>query len=239
MRAAVDRAAAVRRERGLRRALPRAHPRGRARLGVRGHVVVQAPLTRRAGHRLRRRRRAQHAHGARQGAPARGRARRCSTTRSRAWRRVAPEVRILCGAGAALRGPRASPRARRAGRTARWPGWRRRCADAGGADALLLGVDLPLVTVDLLAALAGAGADADAVVPAGPRGPEPLCALYRAACRGPGRAPPRRRRAQDDELLARRARARRSDGAALAAFGDPSGSSRNVNAPEDYRRVAP
>ena len=52
---------------------------------------------------------------------------------------------------------------------------------AGDAAGLYLGVDLPLVTVALLAALAAMQDDADAVVPVTPEGPSP-CA--RSTARG-------------------------------------------------------
>ena len=176
--------------------------------------------------------------------------------------RVTPEVRILCGPA-----PRYGDRGRRLVPDAAGPGTPEAgaprpgapeagtpeagapgagplaglaaaLADADGADALLLGVDLPLVTVELLAALAGAGADADAVVPAGPRGPEPLCALYRAGCR----APVERRLAAGDLRMTSfwpEVRVRLLEGDALAALGDPERLFANLNAPEDYRRVAP
>ena len=106
-------------------------------------------------------------------------------------------------------------------------------ADAGGADALVLAVDLPFVTVPLLAALASSDPGADAVVPAGPRGPEPLCALYRSSCLDPVR-----RRLAAGELRMTSfwpdVRVRALDGDALAALGDPARLFANVNAPADY-----
>lgn len=47
---------------------------------------------------------------------------------------------------------------------------------------LLLGCDMPLVSEALLRMVLGWSDDAPAVVPVGSDGPEPLCALYRAAC---------------------------------------------------------
>ena len=47
---------------------------------------------------------------------------------------------------------------------------------------LLLGCDMPLVSEALLRTVLGWSAAAPAVVPLASDGPEPLCALYRAAC---------------------------------------------------------
>ena len=108
--------------------------------------------------------------------------------------------------------------------------------DAGGADALCLGVDLPRVTPALLAALAALDGNADAVVPVTPRGPEPLCALYRASC---GDAIARRLAAGDFKMTSfwPDVRVRTLEGDALAAFGDPAELFANVNAPDDYARA--
>jgi molybdopterin-guanine dinucleotide biosynthesis protein A len=103
---------------------------------------------------------------------------------------------------------------------------------AGGDAGLYLGVDLPLVPVALLAALA-AGDDADAVVPVTPGGPEPLCAVYRPGCRAAVRA----RLAAGDRKMTSfwpDVRVRTLEGEALAAFGDPRRIFHNVNAPADY-----
>ncbi|MCM2256510.1 MAG: molybdenum cofactor guanylyltransferase [Vicinamibacteria bacterium] len=54
---------------------------------------------------------------------------------------------------------------------------------AAGERALVLAVDVPHVPAPLLHALATL--DADAVVPEGAAGPEPLVACYDAACAGP------------------------------------------------------
>lgn len=107
---------------------------------------------------------------------------------------------------------------------------------AGDAAGLYLGVDLPLVTVALLAALA-ALEDADAVVPVTPGGPEPLCAVYRPGCRAAVRA----RLAAGERKMTSfwpDVRVRTLEGDALAAFGDPRRVFLNVNAPADYPRPA-
>lgn len=57
--------------------------------------------------------------------------------------------------------------------------WARERGDDG---VLLLGCDMPLVSEALLRTVLGWSDAAPAVVPVGAEGPEPLCALYRAAC---------------------------------------------------------
>ena len=54
--------------------------------------------------------------------------------------------------------------------------------ERGDDGVLLLGCDMPLVSEAMLRAVLGWSDTAPAVVPMGPEGPEPLCALYRAAC---------------------------------------------------------
>ncbi len=108
---------------------------------------------------------------------------------------------------------------------------------AGNAAGLYLGVDLPLVSIALLAALAAMDQDAEAVVPVTPGGPEPLCAVYRPGCRGAVRA----RLAAGDRRMTSfwpDVRVRTLEGKALAAFGDPRRIFHNVNAPADYLGLA-
>ena len=57
--------------------------------------------------------------------------------------------------------------------------WARERGDDG---VFLLGCDMPLVSEALLRVVLSWSDDAPAVVPLGSNGPEPLCALYRAAC---------------------------------------------------------
>jgi molybdopterin-guanine dinucleotide biosynthesis protein A len=106
---------------------------------------------------------------------------------------------------------------------------------AGDAPGLYLGVDLPLVTIALLAALAREG-DGDAVVPVTPEGPEPLCALYGPGCRDAVRA---RLAAGDRQMTSfwPDVQVRTLEGAALLAFGEPRLLFHNVNAPADYVEV--
>lgn len=108
---------------------------------------------------------------------------------------------------------------------------------ADGEAALCLGVDLPLVTVELLSALAGDTGGDDAVVPVTADGPEPLCALYRAGCLGPVQ----RRLAAGERRMTcfwPDVRVRTLAAEALAAFGDPARLFHNVNAPADYDAIA-
>jgi molybdopterin-guanine dinucleotide biosynthesis protein A len=102
--------------------------------------------------------------------------------------------------------------------------------------ALLLGIDLPLVPVELLTRLVSLSPEADAIVPVSPRGPEPLCAFY-----GPGCLDPVRRAVSRGDL---RMTAFWADVAVrqvgpdeLAVHGPPSEVFLNVNTPEDYDRA--
>jgi molybdopterin-guanine dinucleotide biosynthesis protein A len=99
--------------------------------------------------------------------------------------------------------------------------------------SLLLAVDLPHATAALLQALVDAAAGTDALVPISPRGPEPLCAVYNAACREPIRESIAR---GDLKMTAfwPDVRMLRLEGEALARFGDPNALFVNVNAPADY-----
>ena len=47
---------------------------------------------------------------------------------------------------------------------------------------LVVGCDTPFLSPSLLELLAGKTQDADLVIPCGPRGPEPLCAVYGKGC---------------------------------------------------------
>ncbi len=98
---------------------------------------------------------------------------------------------------------------------------------------VLLGADLPFVTVDLLGHLRDALEGWDAVVPVPPAGPEPLCAAYGAACLEPvteALASGERRMTS----FWPRVRVRRLGTAELAPFGDPERLFRNLNDPADY-----
>jgi len=105
-------------------------------------------------------------------------------------------------------------------------------------EALLLGIDLPLIPPALLTRLATLGreSDADAIVPVSRRGPEPLCAVY-----GPGCLAPVHQRVADGDLKMTGfwpdVRVREVGPDELAAFGDPDELFLNVNTPEDYERA--
>ena len=111
---------------------------------------------------------------------------------------------------------------------------------AGGGAAsdagLFLGIDLPFVTVSLLARLAALAEGFDAVVPVSPGGPEPLAALYRPAC-----LPPIRRRMAEGrfEMTAfwPEVRVRTVEGDELRALGDPMRLFRNLNTRADYEHA--
>ena len=104
---------------------------------------------------------------------------------------------------------------------------------AGDGGALLLAVDLPLVPESLLARLLALAGSADAVVPVGPRGPEPLCAFYGAGCLDAVR-----RRIAADELRMTSfwsdVRVRELPPRELAAFGPADRLFLNVNTAADY-----
>ena len=54
--------------------------------------------------------------------------------------------------------------------------------ERGDHGVLLLGCDMPLVSEALVRTILDWDGAAPAVVPVGPKGPEPLCALYRSTC---------------------------------------------------------
>ncbi len=107
---------------------------------------------------------------------------------------------------------------------------------ASGRAALLLGIDLPLVPSRLLEGLVALAGGSDAVVPVSPRGPEPLCAVYGAACLEPVR---RRVAAGDLKMTAfwPEVQVRDVGLEELEAFGDLAELFLNVNAPGDYERA--
>jgi molybdopterin-guanine dinucleotide biosynthesis protein A len=98
---------------------------------------------------------------------------------------------------------------------------------------VFLAVDLPSVPVPLLEHLVQLGPGFDAVVPISPRGPEPLCAVYRESCLA---AVERRIAAGQPKMTSfwPDVRVREVPTAELAAFGDPATLFRNVNSPADY-----
>jgi molybdopterin-guanine dinucleotide biosynthesis protein A len=106
---------------------------------------------------------------------------------------------------------------------------------ADGRAGLFLAVDMPGVPVGLLSRLAEVAEGYDAVVPASPRGPEPLCAVYAPSCLEPLRL----RIAGRDLRMATfwsELRTRVVDREEVRRFGDPEAVFQNVNAPEDLER---
>jgi molybdopterin-guanine dinucleotide biosynthesis protein A len=106
----------------------------------------------------------------------------------------------------------------------------------GAGTGLFLGVDLPFVTVALLRRLLDLAEGHDAVVPSSPRGPEPLCAVYRSTC-----LEPIRRRIAEGDLKATSfwpdldvVRPGEADLAGLGPLHELFG---NVNTPADYERA--
>jgi molybdopterin-guanine dinucleotide biosynthesis protein A len=97
---------------------------------------------------------------------------------------------------------------------------------------LLVACDMPLLGPELLGAIAARAGDADVVLPEGPDGPEPLCALYATRCRAAVEAAlgagSRQMTAFHDRVAVRRIA--REDLPAWAGLA-------NVNTPEDLRRV--
>jgi len=102
---------------------------------------------------------------------------------------------------------------------------------------LFLGVDVPLVPAALLTALVAAAEGSDAVVPVLAGRPEPLCAVYRRTCLD---AVARRLEAGERKMTSfwPDVRVRTLAEPELAPFGDPAEMFRNVNTPDDYRRVS-
>jgi molybdopterin-guanine dinucleotide biosynthesis protein A len=106
-------------------------------------------------------------------------------------------------------------------------------AVAAPRSVLLLGVDMPFVTVPLLAHLGAALGGADAVVPVLAAGAEPLCAAYGAAC---GTAVQEALAAGGRKMTSfwPRVRVRKLAAGDLARFGPVARLFRNLNDPSEY-----
>ena len=149
---------------------------------------------------------------------------------------VVPEVAILCGPS-----PRYADRGRpvvldRSGGDGPISGLEAGLAHAAGRPVLLLAVDLPLAPIALLRALVDTLAGLDAVVPASPRGPEPLCASYGPGCLAAIAA----RLAKGERRMTAfwpDVRVRELRGPELARFGDPEAMFLNVNEEADLARA--
>jgi molybdopterin-guanine dinucleotide biosynthesis protein A len=101
---------------------------------------------------------------------------------------------------------------------------------------LFLAVDLPHVPASVLRHLAELAGGFDVVVPAGARGPEPLCAVYARECLAPIRRSVERGDLKMTSFWSE-VSVRAVLSAELAAFGDPARLFLNVNVPEDYERA--
>lgn len=105
---------------------------------------------------------------------------------------------------------------------------------AGDGPVLVVAWDMPFVTAEFLAALIGGAEGWDAVVPQseGPRGVEPLCAVYGPACREPIR-----RMLEEEDYRAigfhDQVRVKTLPRDVVEQFGPPETLFFNVNAPED------
>jgi molybdopterin-guanine dinucleotide biosynthesis protein A len=108
--------------------------------------------------------------------------------------------------------------------------------ERGDDGVLLLGCDMPLVTDAVLRTVLGWSDEGPAVVPMGPSGPEPLCALYRAAC-----APAVEDRLRSEDLslngLAQAVGAVFIGEEAIAGVTDPRIAFLNVNTVKDRDRA--
>lgn len=107
-----------------------------------------------------------------------------------------------------------------------------------GGPVLVVAWDMPFVPPELLSALRGLGASADAVVPESDsrRGVEPLCAWYAPACR----PAIERRLAQGDRRVVSffdDVRLSRLPAEAVRRYGDPAWLFMNVNAPDELLRA--
>jgi molybdopterin-guanine dinucleotide biosynthesis protein A len=149
---------------------------------------------------------------------------------------VADEVRILAGPepryaerGLAVDCDRVADGGPLAGLVAALEG-------TGPRAALLLGIDVPLVSARLLARLVELAAGFDAVVPVSPHGPEPLCAVYRPSCLVPARLRLEARQRTMTSFWAE-VRVREVAAAELGEFGDPATLFLNVNTREDYEEA--
>jgi molybdopterin-guanine dinucleotide biosynthesis protein A len=102
---------------------------------------------------------------------------------------------------------------------------------------LVVGCDSPFLSPSLLELLAGETGKADLVIPCGPDGPEPLCAVYGKECLPPIEESLRKR---DHSLLSLigRVRTRVVSREEVAAIDPGFLSFRNINTPGDYRRIA-
>jgi len=103
--------------------------------------------------------------------------------------------------------------------------------------ALVLAVDLPFATPDLLRFLLDSAGEDDAVVPVTGDGPHPLCAVYRTSCLSPAR---KRLAAGEYKMTSfwPDVRVRQVGEGALTPFGEPAALLANLNSGKDYETAA-
>jgi molybdopterin-guanine dinucleotide biosynthesis protein A len=154
---------------------------------------------------------------------------------------VCPDTRVLCGAAPRYEGhgaPVVPDRVPGAGPLGGLQAALTVLAGTPGGCALLLGVDMPFVTEDVLRALLAWSEGHDAAVPVLEDGPQPLCAVYGVSC-GP---------AVEERLLRGdlrmtgfwdAVRVRRVTSAELRALGNPAHLFQNLNHPAEYEDARP
>ncbi|HSQ30477.1 MAG TPA: molybdenum cofactor guanylyltransferase [Gemmatimonadaceae bacterium] len=110
-----------------------------------------------------------------------------------------------------------------------------RTAVAGaGHPVIVVAWDMPFVTSDLLSLLiSSTRPGATAVIPDGPRGPEPMCALYTPGCLSEIDSALERRDLRLSSLVSQLHDAVRLGTSDVSAVGDPSRLFFNVNTPAD------
>ncbi len=111
--------------------------------------------------------------------------------------------------------------------------WARERGDDG---VFLLGCDMPLIGEALIRLVLEWGGDARAVAPIGSNGPEPMCALYRAAC-GPTVEEGLRSADQSLHALLKAVDADLVDRDTVASVADPEVAFWNVNTETDGVRA--
>jgi molybdopterin-guanine dinucleotide biosynthesis protein A len=152
-------------------------------------------------------------------------------------RAVTPDVRILCGGERRYVDRGVPVEVDRVPDSGPLGGVLAALEAAAGRAGLFLAVDLPFVPAGLLFRLLELADASDAVVPVSPRGPEPLCAVYRPEC-----LPAVRAGMATGDLRMNgfwpRVRLREVTPAELSAFGDPSLLFLNLNTPEDLRAAS-
>jgi molybdenum cofactor guanylyltransferase len=153
-------------------------------------------------------------------------------------RAVTDDVRILCGPQLRYEGRGAPVVVDQIADAGPIAGILAGLESAGGRAGLFLAVDMPQVPVPLLSHLTSVAEGYDAVVPASPRGPEPLCAVYAPSCLEALRLRVAGRDLRMKTFWAGlRARVVSLD--EVRSFGDPEAVLWNVNDPSDLEPKKP